>query len=92
MGRCWRLPIFDFQPVTKLRSVRGTVATGGTFNVMVLRRLWSGRINVANGGDAHDLLKTGLPWLPPMAALYVMVCPDSTSTGTPDLALEIAHK
>lgn len=93
VGRCWQLP---FQAgdcgIQKVDNVQGTVATVGTFNVMVLRRLWTGRVRVANEGDLHAFLQTGLPELFADSALYMMVNADSTSSGLPDIEVEIANK
>lgn len=77
--------------IQQITRVRCTVATAGTFNVMVLRPLWSGRVPVANSGDIHDLLRTGLPKIFDTSALYVLIQADSTSAGYPGLQLEIAH-
>lgn len=80
--------------VQKIESVivtnGGTAMTAGTFNVLVLRRLWMGRVRVANDGDTHDMLKTGLPIVFQDSALMLQIYPDSTSTGVPELSLEIS--
>ena len=69
----------------------GTAMTAGAFNVLIMRPLWtSGRVNVANQGDIHDMLKTGLPQVYNTSALFVQVIADSTSTGTPEINMEIA--
>jgi hypothetical protein len=75
----------------KIESVVATVATAGTFNLMVLRPLWSGRVTVANGGDVHDLLRTGLVQIFDTSALYALIAADSTATGIPELAIEVAN-
>lgn len=81
--------------VQKIQSVivtnGGTAMTAGAFNVLVLRRLWSGRCRVANDGDAHDILKTGMPQIFEDSALYLTVAADSTATGIPELQLEIVN-
>jgi hypothetical protein len=77
--------------VQKIESVTSTVSTVGTFNVLVLRRLWEGRIIVANGGDAHDFLKTGLPEIFADSALMAIVQPDSTATGLFELMFEVVN-
>lgn len=80
--------------VQKIESVivtnGGTAMTAGNFNVLILRRLWNGRVTVANAGDTHDLLKTGAPIVYQDSALIVVPTADSTSTGLPDMILEIA--
>jgi hypothetical protein len=92
VGRCWQLPLqAGDSGVQVVNSVTGTVATVGTFNIMVLRPLWSGRINGANGGDVHDMLKTGMPQVYADSALFAIVTPDSTATGVPEFTVEIAN-
>lgn len=77
--------------VQKIESVTSTVATAGTFNVLVLRRLWSGRVIAANFGDTHDFLKTGMPQVFDDSALMALVQPDATSTGTFELVAEVVN-
>lgn len=92
VGRCWQLPLAAGDSgVEGITGVVGTVASVGTFNVMALRRLFSCRVQVANGGDVVDLLRTGQPQLFATSALYVLVSPDSTALGIPDLNLEVAN-
>ncbi len=93
VGRCWQLPLAAGDSgLQSITNVAGSVATAGTFNVMVLRPLWQGRIIAANAGEIHDMLRTGLPRLYEDSALFMLVNADSTSSGLPDLALEIANK
>jgi hypothetical protein len=91
VGRCFRMPLaagdVGLQQITR---VRGTVATVGTFNVHVMRKLWEGRVIAANDGDIHDMLKTGAPVVYTASAIIVLAQPDSTSSGLPDVTLEIA--
>lgn len=79
--------------VQKIESVivtnGGTAMTVGTFNVLVMRRLWMGRVRAANDGDTHDMLKTGLPVIFDTSALFLMVSADSTSTGLPEVVAEV---
>jgi hypothetical protein len=92
VGRCWQLPLqAGDQGIQRLDNVAGSVASAGTFNVMILRRLWTGRVPIANAGDVHDLLRTGLPQLYADSALYAMIAADSTSSGIPDLSVEVAN-
>jgi len=69
----------------------GTAMTAGAFNVLILRRLWSNRIAIANSGAIDDILKTGAPIVYADSALIVVVQADSTSTGLPNLTLEISN-
>lgn len=79
--------------VQKIESVivtnGGTAMTAGAFNVLVLRRLWQGRVRLANDGDIHDMLKTGLPQVFADSAFILQVSADSTATGTPEVVLEV---
>jgi hypothetical protein len=92
VGRMWQLPLqAGDKGVKKIESVTGTVASAGTFNIHVMRRLWSGRVMSVAGGDLHDLFKTGLPQVFSDMALFLMVNPDSTASGIPELTIEIAN-
>lgn len=80
--------------VQKIESVivtnGGTAMTAGAFNVLVLRRLWSGRCRIANDGDTHDMLKTGLVQIFDTSALILTVAADSTSIGVPEVVIEVS--
>lgn len=92
VGQCWPLPLAAGDTgVQKVENVAGSVASAGTFNVLVLRPLWSGRVFAANQGDVHDALRTGLPIVYESSALFVLVAPDSTALGVPDLEFDIAN-
>ena len=92
LGRMLQIPLqagdAGIQAVTK---VVATVATVGTFNVLVLRPLWSGRCRTTNDGDVHDLTKTGMPEVFADSALFLAVAADSTSSGIPEIELVIAN-
>jgi hypothetical protein len=91
VGRMFQIPLAaGDNGIQQIVRVRGTVATAGTFNVMILRPLWFGRVISANGGDVHDLLRTGLPEIYEDSALYVTIYADSTAVGLPDLCMQIA--
>lgn len=90
IGRMLQLPLAAGDTgVQKIESVTSTVSTVGTFNVLVLRRLWSGRVIVANMGDVHDFLKTGMPIIFADSALMPIVQPDSTATGLFEVVTEV---
>lgn len=92
VGRMIQLPLQAGDTgVQKIESVVGTVATVGTFNVLVLRPIWSGRVKIANDGDVHDLSKTGMPIIYADSALVALVAADSTATGIPELEFVIAN-
>lgn len=82
---------------TGVRSIQSVTVTNvgaaaGGFNLCIIREIWtSGRVPIANFGDIHDMLKTGLPIVYNDSALEVIVQTDSTSTGTPELFFELAN-
>jgi hypothetical protein len=91
VGRMLQLPLqAGDSGVQKIESVVSTVATVGTFNVLVLRPLWEGRIGIINGGDGHGLDRVGMPEVFTDSALFVVIVPDST-TGLPELLLEVSN-
>lgn len=93
IGRCLRLPLQAGDTgIQKVESVTSTVATVGTFNVMILRSLWTGRCRIANDGDVHDMLRTGMIQVFDTSALYALVIADSTSTGVPEIQIQLASK
>ena len=92
VGSCWQLPLAAGDSgVQQINNVVGTVATAGTFNVMVLRSIASIRIKVANDGDIQDFLKTGMRHIFADSALYCLICPDSTSSGLPDCEFDVVN-
>lgn len=92
VGRMLQLPLAAGDTgVQKIESVVSTNSTVGTFNVLVLRRLWNGRVRVANDGDIHDFMKTGLPQIFDTSALMCIVTPDSTATGLPEIVAEVVY-
>lgn len=91
VGRMLRLPLAAGDTgVQKIERVTSSVSTAGTFNVHVLRRLWGGRVRIANDGDVHDILRTGGPVVYQDSALRYVITPDSTATGLPDVTVDIS--
>jgi hypothetical protein len=92
VGRMLQLPLQAGDTgVQKIDSVISTGSTVGTFNVLVMRRLWQGRVRIANDGDAHDFTKTGMPTVFANSALYLTVAADSTATGVPEIQIEVVN-
>lgn len=92
VGRMLQLPLQAGDTgVQKIESVTSTVATAGTFNVLVMRRLWEGRCRLANDGDTHDFLKTGMPQIFADSALFLQVIADSTATGIPEIQFALVN-
>lgn len=91
IGRMWQLPLVSGDTgVSAVTGVAGTVATAGTFNVLVMRPLVRLRIPIANSSDTFDFTRTGLPQIYSDTAFFVQIVPDSTNTGTPALLFDIA--
>lgn len=92
VGRMLQLPLAaGDNGIQRIDRVRSSVSTVGTFNVHVLRPLWSNRIILANYSGLDDLLKTGLPEIFEDSALRLIVQADSTATGLPRLNIEVAN-
>jgi hypothetical protein len=90
VGRCWQLPYASGDSGAQLiTNVAGSVASAGTFNVLVLRPLAEMRVRSINDGDVFDALRLGLPQIFADSALFALVSPDSTSSGLPDLEMTI---
>lgn len=92
VGRCWQLPLQAGDTgVQQINAVVGSVASAGTFNVRVLRPLWTGRVRSANDGGTHPWLQKAFKRIYDTSALYVLVSADSTSSGLPDLEIEVIN-
>lgn len=90
VGRMFRMPLqAGHRGIKRLDRVRCTVATAGTFNVWIMRRLWRGRVRSANDGDVHNMMRTGCRQVYGDSALFVAVQPDSTASGIPELMFEV---
>lgn len=90
VGRMLRLPLASGDDgISQLVRVRSSVSTVGTFNVHIMRPLWTGRVVIANGGDTHSFARTGLKTIYADSALRVVAQPDSTATALPQLYIEI---
>jgi hypothetical protein len=88
----WQLPLQAGDTgVQGVTGVVGAVATVGTFNVLVIRPLWTGRVPLANYADLHDYLRVGMPAITAEAALAIAVLPDSNATGLPEMMVTIAN-
>ena len=92
-GRLIRMPLqAGDKGVQKIESVTvgGTVASAGTVNVIVARPLvTSMRVPVAGAGDVLGLDRTGMVQVWADSALWLIIAADSTSSGAPDLLMEV---
>lgn len=76
--------------LAKLESVTMTVASAGTFNLRVMRKLGEARISVAGQSMLQNMLDTGIPKVYDNSALFLMAIPDGTATGHPSVTAEVA--
>lgn len=67
-----------------------TAMTAGNFNVLILRPLVTAKL-AATGYQRMNVLDTGAPVIYADSALIMTCQPDSTSTGLPDVLIEIAN-
>lgn len=92
LGRCQQVPLQAGDlGVQKIDNVVGSVASVGTFNVLILRELWGGRVKIANDGDNHSFEKTGLPQIYATSAIIALIAADSTSSGIPELQIDVVN-
>lgn len=90
LGRMFKMPLAAGDTgVQAITQVVSSVATAGTFNVLVTRPLWKGRVTSAGFGDTHDFLKTGAPQVFADSAFMMIVQADSTSSGVPSLLFDV---
>jgi hypothetical protein len=93
VGRLIQLPLAAGDSgIQKVESVTATVATVGTFNILVMRPLAAMRCRSSNEGDIFDYARLGPPVVFADSALYLSVTPDSTATGLPEIEFVIANK
>ncbi len=92
VGRMWQLPLeAGDRGVSQINNVAGTVASAGTFNVLVLRPLLTLRVPVANSAGTKSFLETKAPQIFADSALIAMIAADSTATGIFDLEIELRN-
>ena len=92
VGKMFQLPLqAGDKGIQGVTGVAGTVATAGTFNILVMRPLMDARIRVANDGQVFDALGVGLPQIYADSALIMIVTADSTSTGLPELIVDVSN-
>ena len=87
VGRCWQLPLqAGDKGVQQITNVQGTVATVGTFNVMILRPLADIYIGVANQLVVQNWVDLNFPEIFADSALYMLLnSPAGTALGTMDI-------
>jgi hypothetical protein len=70
--------------------VNGVASATGAVTALFMRRLWTGRVE-ANTQKQWGPDQTGLPQIFDTSALLLACLPESTSTSTPNLVIEIAE-
>jgi hypothetical protein len=70
--------------------VNGATSSTGAVTAMFLRRLWTGRVE-ANTHKVFGPDLTGMPRVFDTSAIMLMCLPESTSTSTPNVLIEIAE-
>ena len=92
-GRLIRMPLqAGDKGVQRIDSVTvgGTAAATGNINVIIARPLvTSMRVPVAGAGDVLGLDRTGMVQVWADSALWLIIAADSTSSGAPDLLMEV---
>jgi hypothetical protein len=92
VGRLFQVPLAAGDSgVQKIEIVHSTVATVGTFNVLVLRPLVTGRVRVINDGQVHGPDLTGMAQMFATSALYMMIEADSTAVGIPECLIDVSN-
>lgn len=101
VGSMFRVPFqLGDAGVRKIESVVATVSSAGTFNILVLRRLWWARVGVAQTVTPDPMFRERpgvcsddncrLPQVFDSSALFAMSTPDSTTSGPFELDATIA--
>jgi hypothetical protein len=92
VGRMWRLPLQAGDTgVQGITGVVGSTASAGTFNILVLRPLWSCRVRFINDGLSDSIEETGMPVVFADSALIMQVATDSTALGVPEMDITIVN-
>lgn len=92
VGRMAQLPLAaGDKGIRGVTGVAGSVASAGTFNILVLRPLGEARIRNAGDSVIHDVWSTGWPEVWSDSALMQRVTPDSTSTGKSECIIDIRN-
>lgn len=92
LGRMVQIPLAAGDTgIQKIESVTSSGSAAGTFNLLVLRPLWTGRVAFTNYGGVYGPELTGLPIVYDTSALIVQVGPDGGTMPITELRLIIAN-
>lgn len=90
VARMWRLPLQAGDTgVQGVTGVVGSTATAGTFNILVMRPLWSGRTELALGETTEGIDKVMFPRIYDTSALFLAVSVDSAASPIPFADIEV---
>jgi hypothetical protein len=92
VGRMFQLPLQTGDTgVRAIESVTATGVTSGTFNILVLRPLWSGRAATTNFGAVQGPDQTDLPILYDTSALILQIATDGVASGASEMRFGIVN-
>ncbi len=77
--------------IMSIQSVVASVAAAGTFNLHILRPLWSARVGAVGQGEVHSFEQTGMPVVFDNSAFRFHFASDLTNTGVSEIYFEIAN-
>ena len=92
VGSCFRMPLQAGDTgVRSIQAVTSSAATGGAFNILILRELViTPPINIINTLTKYNLIDLGLPPVTNASALLPMVISGTTQTGRSTFEIEIS--
>jgi hypothetical protein len=92
VGRMIQVPLAAGDTgIQKIETVTTSGAPTGTFNLLVLRPLWTTRIAGTNYGGVSGPELTGMPILYDTSALFVQIVPDSIAMPVTELRLTVVN-
>jgi hypothetical protein len=92
LGRMFQIPLLaGDKGIQGVTGVAATVASAGTFNLLVLRPLGEVRVRLANDSVVQDALTTGMPVVYADSALFLIVNTDSTTVQNPECVVDIVN-
>ena len=86
-----KLPLFGTDTgVKRVLNVYTGGATGATFNILMLRYLWSSLANSTAGQLNSDVVNTGMPQVFPDSAIFPIAYSNGSSSGTCPITIEVS--
>jgi hypothetical protein len=93
VGRMFPLPLAaGDKGVQGVTGVVGAGASAGTFNILVLHRIWGGRVRIANDFCNYSMDMNGMPTVYDTSALVMLIAADTTTAPSNlNMSLTIAN-